>query len=215
MAVQAKTQAEKGRGSGRKGSFGYIAREKKKRFLIAALMLAIPLIIFFSAKAYIGTTRNVFSVVAILGVLPAAKFIVNFIMMMMQKSAPEDIIDLTEKHVGTLPHAYELIVTAYEGSMPLDAVTVCGNQVIAFSTYGNRDQFEMMEKHIAKILTGNGYSSVNVHIFMEKRIYADRLKQLSSSPEKYREGIRFTPDSRYPDLSRDECILHTIMAIAL
>ncbi len=198
-----------------KGEYGYIAFQKKRRFAIAAIMLAIPLTIFFTAQAYIGTNKNIFTVVAILGVIPASRFIVNFIMTVMQKSAPEEIIHLTKESAPDLPQAFELVVTAYEGSMPLDAVTVCGSEVTAYSTYGKRDDFEKMEKHIARILTGNGYASVHVRIFQEKGKYTERLRQLAADPEKYRAGIAFKPDSRYPDLTREECILHTIMAISL
>ncbi len=201
--------------SRQKGKAGYIALAKKQRLIIALIMLAIPLTIFFTAKAYVGTNRNVFSIVAALGCIPAAKCIVDFIMIAMQKDAPEEIIRITEKEAGDLPRAYELVVTAYEGRMPLDALVVCGNNAIAHTTYGKREQIGQMEKHISKILTGNGYSPVNVHIFSEKKAYAERVRQLASNPEIHRSGIKFKPDSRYPDLTRDECILHTIMAISL
>ncbi len=198
-----------------KGKFGYIAAQKKKRLGIAALMLSIPLIIYFTGRIYFGTASNVFSILAALGAIPAAKFIVDFIMIMMQKSAPEEIYSLTEEHAGQLPRAYELVVSAYEGTLPLDAVVVCGNNVMAFSTYGSRDKFEFTEKHIARILTGNGYGNANVRIFSEKKAYADRITQLAANPEIHRAGLKEYPDERYPSLNRETCILHIIMAISL
>ena len=43
----------------------------------------------------------------------------------------------------------------------------------------------------------------------------ERIRKLAADPEKYRSGIDFKPDERYPDLSREELMLHTIMAIAV
>ncbi len=198
-----------------KGNYGYIARQKKKRLGIAVFMLAIPLVIYFTGRIYFGSTKNVFSIIAALGAIPAAKFIVDFIMIMMQKSAPEEIYTLTEKYAGDLPRGYELVVSAYEGTLPLDAVVICGNNVMAYSTYGSRDRFEFTEKHIARILTGNGYGNVNVRIFSEKKAYTDRIAQLALSPEIHRAGLKEFPDDRYPHMNRETCILHIIMAISL
>lgn len=39
----------------RKGDYGYIAAEKKKRILITAALFAAPLLIFFSAMIYFKT----------------------------------------------------------------------------------------------------------------------------------------------------------------
>ncbi len=178
-------------------------------------MLAIPIVIYTSGRIYTGTNQNVFSILAALGAIPAAKFIVDFIMICMQKSASSEIVELTEQNAGDLIRGYELVVTAYEGAMPLDSIVICGGQAAAFSTNGKTDLIEKMEKHISKILKDNGYVQVNVHVFQEKKAYVDRIRQLSADPEKYRNGIAFTPDTRYPDLTREECILHTIMAISL
>ena len=194
---------------------GYIRQQKIRRGLITLLMFAIPVGIFISAQMMTGTTKNIMTVVSVVGIIPAAKFAVDWIMILMNKSAPEEIVELTRQKAGNLACGFELVVTAYEGSMPLDAVVVCGNECVCFSTWGKKELIALMEKHIFKILCGNNYYSVNVKIFQEKRAYADRLTQIAANPDHYREGIRFTPDERYPDLSRDELILHTVMAISL
>ena len=42
----------KKRNSSRKGDYGYLASEKKRRILITAVLFAVPLLIFFSAMLY-------------------------------------------------------------------------------------------------------------------------------------------------------------------
>lgn len=199
----------------RKGKYGYIRYEKKKRALFTLGLFALPLTVFFIGLYMTGTRNNILSVLAILGVIPAAKFAVDWIMVMMQKSADPEIVDITEKTAGNLTRAYELVVTAYEGRMPLDAVVVCGNQVVCCSPRGDQKKFAFMEKHMADILKNNGYHSVKVKIFPDLRHYQERIGQLADAPEKYREGIKFTTDEKYPDLSRDELIKHTLLAISI
>ena len=37
----------------KKGEFGYVAAEKKRKFLITAILFAVPLLIFFTAMIYL------------------------------------------------------------------------------------------------------------------------------------------------------------------
>lgn len=198
-----------------KGAPGYIRYEQKKRTAITIILFGISLLVYFTGLIQTGTRKNLFTLVAILGVLPAAKAAVNMIMVLMQKPGDAQIVELTEKKKGKLAASYEMVVTAYEGSMPLDAMVVCGNQVVCYSGRGKKEKIALMEKHMADILKGNGYTGVTVKIFQEKKHYLERVEQLAKTPEKYREGIPFTPDERYPDLSREELIKHVLLAISV
>lgn len=198
-----------------KGTPGYLRYEQKKRTVITIIMFGISLLIFFTGLIQTGTRKNLFTLVAILGVLPAAKAAVNMIMVLLQKPAEQEIVEQTREKAKDLVTSYEMVVTAYEGSMPLDAMVVCGNQVVCYSSRGKKDKFEFMEKHMSEILKENGYHSVKVKIFQDKKHYLDRVEQLAKAPEKYREGISFTPDERYPDLPREELIKHLLLAISV
>ncbi len=198
-----------------KGKAGYVRYEKIKRLLIMLLMFAIPIGIYISAYMITGTNRNIMTIVAIVGIVPAARFAVSWIMIMLCKDAAPGAVEATERIAGNLVHGYELTVTAYEGRMPLDAVVVCGNEIACLSTRGDKGQFAFMEKHISKILNSNNYFNSNVRIFSDLRHYEDRIRQLAADPEKYRNGISFTPDERYPDLGREDLIFHTIMAVSV
>ena len=64
----------------RKGDYGYLASEKKKRILITAILFAVPLGIFFSAMIYFKTRLTIWTVIAVVGCLPACKSMVSLIM---------------------------------------------------------------------------------------------------------------------------------------
>ena len=198
-----------------KGTYGYTRSEKGRRAVIALIMLAIPIAIYFSAMHILGTNRNIMTIVAVLGIIPAARFVVSWIMIMLVKDGSREAVEVTEKYASELVRGYELTVTSYDGRMPLDAVVICGNEVIACSLQGQKELIGGMQTHITKILNSNNYFNTNVKIFQDLKHYEDRIRKVAASPETYREGISFRPDERYPDLSRDELILHTIKAISL
>ena len=71
-----------------------------------------------------------------------------------------------------------------------------------------------MEQEAQKILRGNGFK-VNVKIFTRLEQFLERLDSMNEHKKSLEEGIKFRPDEKYPDLSRDELIKHTILAICL
>ena len=71
-----------------------------------------------------------------------------------------------------------------------------------------------MEQEAQKILRGNSFK-VNVKIFTRLEQFLERLDSMNEHKESLEEGIKFRPDEKYPDLSRDELIKHTILAICL
>lgn len=196
-----------------KGDFGYIKAQKKKRALLTTVLYAIPLTIFFTGLFITKTRLNLFTFVAIMGCLPASKCAVGMIMMLMQKPLSQEIYEKIEARRGELVMAFELTVTAYEKNTPIDSLAVCGNAVVGYSASPKAD-LSFAENHIRDILKGNGYR-VNVKIFKDLKPYLDRLTSLNQNRDQLREGISFTPDENYPDLSREELIKHTILAISL
>ena len=52
-------------------------------------------------------------------------------------------------------------------------------------------------------------------IFRDLNPYLERLDSMNAHKASLEEGIKFTPDEKYPDFSRNELIKHTILAICL
>lgn len=197
-----------------KGHYGYIKYEKKKRFLITLVLFMIPLLIYVSAYLYTKTTSNLLTIVAIVGCLPACKSMVGLIMMMMQKPVTREHYQEAEKARGDLVGGCELVITAYEHTSPVNAAIVCGDQIVCYTPDEKTDP-AYLEKHISKIMSANGFTSVQVKVMKDFRQYLQRVSTIRDRQEHYREGISFTPDERYPELTRDEVIWHTLLAISL
>lgn len=196
-----------------KGDFGYIRAERKRKIIITAVLLAVPLLIFFTALLYFKTRMTIWTVVATVGCLPACKSLVNVIMLFRCHPMDEKIYHEIEQHAGNLTMSYEMYMTFYEKNAFIDAFAICGNLVIGFSSDPKID-VSFMETEAQKILKGNGYRAT-VKIFRDLRPYLERLDSMNEHKESLEEGIKFRPDERYPDLSRNELIKHTILAICL
>lgn len=197
----------------KKGEFGYVAAEKKRKFLITAILFAVPLLIFFTAMIYFKTRLTIWTVIAVVGCLPACKMLVNFIMLFRCPSMDPQIYSQIQDHCGSLVMSYEMYMTFYEKSAFIDAFAICGNLVVGYSSDPKIDT-AFMETEARKILKGNGYRA-NVKIFKDLKPFLDRLDSMNEHKESLEEGIKFRPDERYPELSRNELIRHTILAICL
>ena len=60
----------------------------------------------------------------------------------------------------------------------------------------------------------NGYKAT-VKIFTDFRPFLERLDSMNAHKDTLEEGIKFTPDEKYPELSRNELIRQTILALCL
>ncbi len=196
-----------------KGEYGYFRSEKKKRLLITVGLFALPLIIFFAAWAVNGTRNNVLTVLAIVGCLPGCRSLVNYIMVLRCKPMDASLYEQIRAHQGELVMAWELFMTFYEKSAALDAIAVCGNTVVGYSSDPKIDA-SYMAQNAQKLVRKNGYK-VDVKILTELRPFLERLDSMNEHKESLEEGIKFVPDSRYPDLSREELIKHTLLALCL
>lgn len=197
----------------KKGEIGYFQSEKRKRFLITAILFGIPLLIFFSAWIYHGSRLTIWTVIVVVGCLPACKSLVGLIMMLMRKPMDRNLYGQIHEHQGQLVMAYEMYMTFYEKSGYIDAIAVCGNEVVGFTTDPKADT-AFMAAEAQKIIRKNGYK-VNVKLLKDLRPFLERLDSMNEHRESLEEGIKFTPDERYPELSRNELIKHTILAICL
>lgn len=203
----------KKRNSSRKGEYGYLAAEKKRRILITAILFSVPLLIFFSAILYFHTRLTVWTVVAVVGCLPACKSLVSLIMIFRAKPVNADVYHKIHEHAGELTMSYEMYMTFYEKSANIDAFAICGNTVAGYSSDPRIDA-SFMEKECQKILRGNGFKAT-VKIFTRLDPFLERLDSMNAHKESLEEGIKFRPDEKYPELSRNELIKHTILAICL
>ena len=196
-----------------KGEFGYFRSEQKHRLAVTALLLALPVGVFIAAWIILKTRMTIWTVGCVVGCLPACRSIVNLIMLLMRKPMDKELYEEIRSHAGDLTMAYEMYMTFYEKSAYIDAFAICGNEVVGYSSDPKIDT-EYVASEAQKIVRKNGYK-VNVRILKDLRHYQERLDSMREHRDSLEEGIKFQPDEKYPEYSRNEMIRHTILAICL
>ena len=194
-----------------KGEHGYTDAHKRAQLLKTFLFFLIPIAIFVIGYVTTDTKRNYFTILAIVGCLPACKELVNVIMFLKRRSMPEAMYQEIEGHAGGLVRAYELVFTTYEKNYPVHSLVVRGQEIAGYTTLKNTD-LRPLQEHIAKTLKEHGISGVRVHISPDLKAYLDRVDALAGREP---EEIPFTPDGRYPELGREELIRKLLLALSL
>ncbi|MGN0335010.1 MAG: hypothetical protein ACI4DV_05010 [Lachnospiraceae bacterium] len=193
-----------------KGNYGYTLSHRKfqglKTLSFALAALAVFLLGLLVTKSY----QNLLTVVAMVGALPTAKELIGFIMSFQRKPVSEEVYLKVKDTAKDLETIYELNFTTYEKNYPVEAVVVCGREVVGYTADKACDT-KTLEKHLAKLLNANDYKE-NVKIFKDLKPFLDRVRDLE---RKEKEDIPYQPHPRYPDLNRDQLVKHTLLALSV
>ena len=207
---------ESGKRQGRvpKGKYGYFSSEKKRRAIITVSLFILPLLVLIIGLVYYKTRNNVLTVLCIVGCLPGCRSIVNLLIMVLKcRPMDKDLYEKISSHQVDLVMAYEMYLTFYEKNTYIDALAVCGNEVVLY-THDQSADVQYVEQNVQKVIRKNGYK-VTVHLQKNLDQFLLRLDSMNAHQDSLREGIAFRPDEKYPDLSREELIKHTFLALCL
>jgi hypothetical protein len=127
---------------------GYINNRKKISFLWLLFYIVIAAAIFLVGYLWTQTRANVLTVMAVLMVLPAAKRIVNLIVMLPRKSVEKSRYEEMKKQVGTGVLLADYVFTSTEKIMHLDFVVIKDGNVLAVTAPSKQDS-EYMKKYLA------------------------------------------------------------------
>ena len=164
-----------------KGNFGYFKSEKKRRLIITAILFAVPLFIFFTSWIYFKTRMTVWTVVAVVGCLPACKSLVEMFMFLRYKGCNEQDAAQMAAHTDGLTGLYDMVFTSYEKNYEIHHMTICGNTLCGY-TSDPKFAEQAFYKHIQDILKKDNYREVTVKIFHDLDKYLKRCEQLKDLP---------------------------------
>lgn len=172
----------------KKGTYGYLSRERKKYLGITVLLFAAVFVIFFAARILLGTNQNIFSIIAALLCLPAARMAVNLVMLVRAKgcsSAAHERIKAVEDPASCL---YDLCLTTYDKTFDLSHLCVYGTSVIALSEREEVPEKDLhaAEDHIRRSMHKSGFHGYGVKVFSRLDPYLQRMQDLYEHGEEER-----------------------------
>ena len=192
-----------------KGEYGYIAYARRMAIVRTVVMFVLCASVFVIGYVTTGTRRNLLTIVAVLGCLPASKSLVNVIMFMRAIGCSESAHERIEEIIGDarkagtflFADAYDLYLTSYQKNYPVSHV-VAGRGMITGLCEVPGCEVSECEKHIAGHMQTDGFKDMTVKIYTDTDKYLARLKTLADM------------DAHEADTSR-HAMIDTLKAIAL
>lgn len=175
-----------------KGTYGYIENHKAYAAIRTLIYFLLCIGLYVMGYVTTGSNKNLLTVVAILGCLPACKSLVNLIMFLKAKGCSQELMQRVREYDADLTTLYDLYFTTYQKNFAISHMVLKGNVLCGISESSKCDVNEA-EKHLEQMLTQEGIKNITVKIFSNGNKYIDRLSQLRSletEEHKNRDGIK-------------------------
>lgn len=175
----------------KKGSYGYIRNHKAVTAVRTMLFFAVSIGLYVIGYVTTGSNRNLLTIVAVLGCLPACKSMVNFILFLGAKGCSEALKDEVCAYDEQLTVFYDMFFTSYQKNFSISHMALKGN-VLCGITENPKCSCNDAERHLEQMLQQEGIKNVTVKIFSQSNKYVDRLSQLmklDTDEHKNRDGI--------------------------
>ena len=161
-------------GENYKGTFLYLDTQKKYEIARTIIFYALSIAIFLTGYISTGTKKNLLTIVAVLGVLPASKALVSVIMFLRYKSFKEKI-----ECEGIL-NAYDMIFTSEKINYRVSHLCVSDNCIIGYSEDTGFDENKFKD-HVTSILAVENLKNITVKVFTDKKAYLNMISSLKAS----------------------------------
>ncbi len=165
-----------------KGNPGYLDYKKKVEIIRTIIYFMLVAAIFFLGYSQTHTRKNLMTIVAVVGCLPACKALVGVISRFPYKSITqkhaEEILEKS-KHLTSI---YDMIITSRDKIMPVDAIVISGNMIYGY-TRNEKVDLKYTATHIRGILDQNGFSNLSVKILNSYTSFLARVEGMDSIAE--------------------------------
>jgi len=160
-----------------KGAYGYLENRKIYTALRTVLFFLLCVGLYLTGYLTTGTNRNLLTVAAILGCLPACKSAVNFIIFIRARGCSDTLREAVHGYDGRLETLYDMYFTSYQTNYPISHMALKGN-ILCGITEDPKCDCQKAEKHLEQMLSQEGIKNVAVNIFSQREKYIDRLSRL-------------------------------------
>jgi hypothetical protein len=162
----------------KKGCFDYISQQRKATFIRSVILYLIPLTIFIVGYFYNGRdVKNFLTIVAVVGLLPAARSMVNTIMFFKAKGCTASARDRIMESGEHFHHYFDFYFTTNDKNYPVAHMMMIGKALIGLT---ETDKFDTKacEQHLSNHLRQDGIKDIAVKIYTDLDTYCERLAEL-------------------------------------
>lgn len=162
-----------------KGKPGYIKAEKNRYLIWSIAEFAVVAALVIIGYVQTGSKMNLLTVVAVVGCLPAAKTLVEFITMAPHKSIETKKYKEIEEKANLLVKAYDLIITNSEKVMPVDVIVISGYTVCGYTSNPKTDEAKVAS-YLKEMLQKNHCEKVTVKVFHDYVAFLSRAEGMNN-----------------------------------
>jgi len=159
-----------------RGEYGYL-KQRKQNALTGTFLMVLTGVAIFMLGLLLNKmeVRNLFTVIAVCMVIPAAKYFVSYVVLFpyrpVELSVKERLASYAKDGDAVL---YDVVFTSSEKVMHLDCIYITGHQIIGY-TSRVKDNVQIMQEYLKKELKLRGISCA-VYIATEEKQIKDRMR---------------------------------------
>ena len=161
-----------------KGTFEHIGYRRKVDILVTIVLFAMALGLYVIGRITTGSNRNLLTIVAVLGLLPACKMVVDVVMCFRVKPCKETDRVNIDAAVGDLYGQYNMLFTSYDKNFMIDHLVITSNSIIGYSSSDKFDD-KAFQAHLSDLLRKEGIKDTLIKVFTSPDKYTNRLKELN------------------------------------
>lgn len=162
-----------------KGSYKYIYNERIRAIILTVIMYILAVGIYFLGYLTMHTNKNIWTIIAVLSILPASKSAIRMIMLIRYKSIPESLYYDIENRKGDLKSLYELIITTSDKSYLCDAVVYSNDTLIILSHIDQKGEKKLLE-HLNNSFESEGVKTT-VKVFSDEKKFISRIIEMNNN----------------------------------
>lgn len=175
-----------------KCELGYISKKKKVSLIWLLVSVLIGVAIFLVGYFWTHTRANIFTVVAVLMVLPAAKHVVALVVMLPKKEVEKARYDRMKEAAGEAVLLTDYVFTSTEKIMHLDFVLIKNGNVLGVTAQSRQDVPYMkkyLEDSVHKVAPSFYVKVLESDEKLLKQL--DRLTQVEATPAREEKVVEY------------------------
>lgn len=162
-----------------KGSYEHAKYKRTVDIIITIFLFLLSLGLFVIGYVATGSKKNLLTIVAVLGLLPACKMVVDVIMCFRVKPVEESVREGIDASIGKLYGLYHMYFTSYDKNFPIDHLVITSNSVIGLCSDPKFDE-KMFITHLKDHMRKDGIKDITIKIFDDYNKYLNRLSELNN-----------------------------------
>ena len=147
-----------------KGQYEYAAYNKKMLMIFTAFLYLLSAAIYIMGIVTTGSNKNLLTVVAVLGVLPASKLLISVIMACRVKICSTSLKDEIDSIMNSRTGFYHLYFTSYDENYEIVHSVVTADSYIGYTETKDFDH-NKFEQHLEKHMKIDGINNMLIKIF--------------------------------------------------